>query len=355
MEFHSEYLELFNRLQLRYYGLIIVVALLTAASVAAWLAQRDQKDPDHVWGALTWAIIPGIVGARLWFVFFPPATLTAGCGSTEIGAVCQDTLYMLRNFFNATDGAIAIWSGGLGIFGAVIGGFLGVWLYMRYSYALARFFERRVSRPLYRLFAGLLASIFSLFLPQVAKRLRQQADEKTSSRSASGETALPLAEWLDIAGIVLPLGQAIGRWANYVNQELFGSLTNLPWGISIDADRWPADLNIPLEQGAAPRFHPLFLYESLWNLVAFFVLRYLFLNENWRWRFQPGDFFLLYIWQYSGIRFLLEFLRLEIAYLPGTTVNSSQTITAIGFLGAGALLLWRHWRRSAGTSDTSAA
>ena len=325
MEFHSEYLELFNRLQLRYYGLILVVALLTAASVAAWLARRDQKDPDHVWGALTWAIIPGIVGARLWFVFFPPATLTAGCGSTEIGAVCQDTLYMLRNFFNTTDGAIAIWSGGLGIFGAVIGGFFGIWLYMRRSLPFQHLFGKRIGHLLNRFFYG------------------------------ERNQALPLGEWLDIAAIVLPLGQSIGRWANYVNQELFGSLTNLPWGIAIDADRWPTDLNIPLEQGALPRFHPLFLYESLWNLGAFFALRYLFLNDNWRLRLQPGDFFLLYIWQYSGIRFLLEFLRLEIAYLPGTTVNSSQTITAIGFLGAGALLLWRHWRQGTATTTTNTA
>lgn len=347
MEFHSEYLELFNRLQLRYYGLIIVVALMVAATVAAWLAQRDQKDPDHVWGALTWAIIPGIVGARLWFVFFPPATLTAGCGSDAIGAVCKDTLYMLRNFFDTTDGAIAIWSGGLGIFGAVIGGFLGVWLYMRYSHTTQRFFENRISRPLTRVILNIGATLFGLILPKYGQQLRAQAREQTSQSAAGPDPKLPLAEWLDIAGIVLPLGQAIGRWANYVNQELFGSLTDLPWGIAIDADRWPADLNIPLEQGSVPRFHPLFLYEALWNLAAFFVLRFLFLNETWRQRFQPGDFFLLYIWQYSGIRFLLEFLRLEIAYLPGTTVNSSQTITAIGFLGAGALLLWRYRRRNA--------
>ncbi|MCY4106686.1 MAG: prolipoprotein diacylglyceryl transferase [Chloroflexi bacterium] len=342
MEFHSEYLELFNRLQIRYYGLIIVIALMVAASVAAWLAQRDQKDPDHVWGALTWAIIPGIIGARLWFVFFPPATLTAGCGSEAVGAVCQDTLYMLRNFFDTTSGAIAIWSGGLGIFGAVIGGFLGVWLYMRHSYTLQRFFENRISGPIARFFLNLAALVFGLFLPRWGDQLRTQAAEKATHKDPGREAPLPLAEWLDIAGVVLPLGQAIGRWANYVNQELFGSLTKLPWGITIDAERWPTDLNIPLEHGAVPRFHPLFLYESLWNLAAFSVLRYLFLKEDWRRRFLPGDFFLLYIWQYSGIRFLLEFLRLEIAYLPGTTINSSQTITAIAFLASGALLLWRH-------------
>ncbi len=319
MEFHSEYIELFDRYQLRYYGIIIVAALLVATAVAARLTRREGKDPDHVWGALTWAIIPGIVGARLWFVLFPPAALTASCGieNGNVGTLCQDTLYMLRNFFNTETGAIAIWSGGLGIFGAVIGGFFGIWLYMRRSLPFERLFGQRVGRALNRFLYG------------------QQPQEP-----------FPLGEWLDIAAIVLPLGQAIGRWANYINQELFGHLTNLPWGISISVDRWPSDLNVPLEQGGTPRFHPLFLYESLWNLGAFFVLRYLFTRDEWRARFQTGDFFLLYICQYSGIRFLLEFLRLEIAYIPGTTVNSSQTITAIGFLGAGAVLLWRQYQRN---------
>ena len=85
---------------------------------------------------------------------------------------------MLRNFFDTTDGAIAIWSGGLGIFGAVIGGFLGVWLYMRYSYAAQRFFENRLSRPLSRLILNIGAAIFGLVLPKVSNQLRAQAREK---------------------------------------------------------------------------------------------------------------------------------------------------------------------------------
>ena len=72
MKFQSEYIVLFDKVQIRYFGIIIVAAMLIAAWVAARLAKRDGGDPDHVWGALTWAIIPAIVLARLWYVLFPP-------------------------------------------------------------------------------------------------------------------------------------------------------------------------------------------------------------------------------------------------------------------------------------------
>ena len=114
MEFQSEYIVLFDRLQIRYYGIIIVVAMLVAATIAARLAKRDGRDPDHVWGALTWAIIPAIILSRLWFIFTP---------SRELLAQGMDTAWFFQNFFNTTNGAIAIWSGGLSIFGAVLGGF----------------------------------------------------------------------------------------------------------------------------------------------------------------------------------------------------------------------------------------
>jgi phosphatidylglycerol:prolipoprotein diacylglycerol transferase len=261
--------------------------MLVAATVAARLAKRDGKDPEHVWGGLTWAIIPGIIFARLWFVLFPPATLTAGCVANPApGAVCHNTAWMLQNFFDLQNGAIAIWTGGLGIWGAVIGGFLGAYLYIR-------------------------------------------------------RNKLPLGEWMDIAAVVLPLGQAIGRWANYVNQELYGSVTNLPWGITIDSAHrvapYTSTIDFPV---ATTRFHPLFLYESLWNVLAFIVLLNLFLRQ--RRRFLPGDLFLIYIMQYTAVRFLLEFLRAEPAYLPGTTINSSQTIAVIAFVGALVFFLYRH-------------
>jgi len=152
---------------------------------------------------------------------------------------------------------------------------------------------------------------------------------------------LEMAYWMDIAGVALPLAQAIGRWANFVNQELYGSVTTLPWGITIDSahrvEPWKSTVDFPV---ATTRFHPLFLYESLWNLVAFFVL--LNIWQRARNRLRAGDIFLIYVMQYTFIRFLLEFLRAEPAYVPGTTINSSQAAAVIGFVVAAGALVYRH-------------
>jgi len=274
MEFEAEYILIADRLQIRYYGIIIVAAMLIAATVAARLAKRDGKDPDHIWGALTWAIIPAIIGARLWFVLFPPQTLIAQG---------NDTAWFLQNFFNLENGAIAIWSGGLSIFGAVLGGLAGGYLYLR-------------------------------------------------------RNKLPVGQWLDIAGVCIPLGQAIGRWANYVNQELYGTVTTLPWGITISAgkrvDPFRSLVDYPV---ADTLFHPLFLYESLWSILAFIVLLNLFLRR--RKNFAPGSFFLLYVMQYSVIRFLLEFIRVEVSLVGG--VNVAQVVCAAAFVIALVVFLAR--------------
>ncbi len=295
MEFQREYIEIANQLQIRYYGIIIVVAMLIAAWVAARLAKRSGYDPDHVWGALTWAIIPGIIGARLWFIIFPPSSLTAGCFDTDAATACTDTLWFFQNFFNVQNGAIAIWSGGLSIFGAVLGGGLGAYFYFR-------------------------------------------------------RNKLPIWNWLDIAGVALPLGQAIGRWANFINQELYGLPTSLPWGITIDSAKRVAPYKSTIDYPIETTFHPLFLYESLWNAIAFFVLLNLYLR--FRNRLMAGDIFLLYAAQYSFIRFLLEFLKVEPAYIPGTQINSSQAACVLIFIATLGLFLYRH---RPGLANTPAA
>ena len=87
------------------------------------------------------------------------------------------------------------------------------------------------------------------------------------------------------------------------------------------------------------KFHPLFLYESLWSILAFIVLLWLF--NNHRDKFRVGDFFLLFVAQYSFIRFLLEFIRVETTMLPGSDLNLSQVVTAVAFVMAVLLLLVR--------------
>jgi phosphatidylglycerol:prolipoprotein diacylglycerol transferase len=151
--------------------------------------------------------------------------------------------------------------------------------------------------------------------------------------------------------VVLPLGQAIGRWANFVNQELYGAVTTLPWGIQIDSAHRVAPYTSTIDYPYATTFfHPLFLYESLLSILAFILLLNLF--QRYRSRFLPGDLFLVYVMQYTVIRFLLEFLRAEPAYLPGTTINSSQTISVIGFIIA---LVWFLYRHRAGAVAGQAA
>ena len=98
---------------------------------------------------------------------------------------------------------------------------------------------------------------------------------------------------------------------------------------------------------ATTKFHPLFLYESIWNVLAFIVLLNIFLRNRNKLRY--GDIFLLYVMQYSFIRFLLEFLRVEVAYIPGTSINSSQAMTAVAFIVALGIFLYR--QRSAPTVE----
>jgi len=331
MSFKAEYIVLFDRLQIRYYGIIIVAAMLVGAWVAARLAKRDGRDPDHIWGALTWAIIPAIVLARAWFVVFPPASVA------DQG---MDFSWFMQHFFDLQNGAIAIWSGGLSIFGAVIGGAIGAWLYMSRWHGTVAF----VLSAFFFIILYPIILIIAVVRYVLGKRLTpfRFPSVRNLDRSLPPGFPLPFAPWMDIAAVALPLGQAIGRWANFVNQELYGTVTTLPWGIPIDrAHRVGEYVNLVVYPTDNPvtRFHPLFLYESLWNVLAFIILLNLFLRNRNKLRY--GDIFLIYVMQYSFIRFLLEFLRVEVAHIPGTTINSSQAMTAIAFIAAFAAYLYR--------------
>jgi prolipoprotein diacylglyceryl transferase len=94
----------------------------------------------------------------------------------------------------------------------------------------------------------------------------------------------------------LPLAQAIGRWGNWWNQELFGKATTLPWGLRVDAGKIPA--------GFAPgtTFHPTFLYESLWNFGLCIALLWI----DRRFKLRPGRLFAVYVVGYSIGRFWVE-------------------------------------------------
>ena len=132
----------------------------------------------------------------------------------------------------------------------------------------------------------------------------------------------------------LPLGQAIGRWGNFVNQELYGRPTTLPWAITID----PA-YRIP-EYADKATYHPLFLYESIYNLLVCCGL--LLLDRSRKVQLKKGSLFLIYLIAYPVGRFFLEFLRLDTAQIGG--INMNQTVMAVTAVVSAIALVLREQR-----------
>jgi prolipoprotein diacylglyceryl transferase len=109
---------------------------------------------------------------------------------------------------------------------------------------------------------------------------------------------------MDCVAPALPLAQAIGRWGNYFNQELFGRPTTLPWGLKID------QAHRPLQYAQYKTFHPTFLYECLWDLA---VVGIVLLVER-RVRLRKGYLFAVYVAAYTFGRFWVESLRIDFAH-----------------------------------------
>ncbi|HRE02492.1 MAG TPA: prolipoprotein diacylglyceryl transferase, partial [Ilumatobacteraceae bacterium] len=115
------------------------------------------------------------------------------------------------------------------------------------------------------------------------------------------------------------LAQAIGRWGNWFNQELFGRPSTLPWAVQIDR------VNRPAGYETFSTFQPTFLYESLWNIA---VVGVVLLVER-RHRLRPGRLFAVYIAGYAVGRFLVERMRIDFAHtIAGLRVNEWTSILA---------------------------
>lgn len=167
--------------------------------------------------------------------------------------------------------ALKIWQGGLGIWGAIALGAVGAWI----------------------------------------------------GATRAGIRLAPLADAI-APGIVL--AQAIGRWGNYFNQELFGSPTSLPWGLEIDLRYRPSGY----EQFET--FHPTFLYESIWAiLVAIFLI-----TVERHWQVNNGRLFLLYVTLYSFGRLFIEQLRID-------PVNEAVGLRLNTFTAAALTLVFAVW------------
>lgn len=118
---------------------------------------------------------------------------------------------------------------------------------------------------------------------------------------------LPFWDFADVAGPALLIAQAIGRWANFVNQELYGPPTDLPWGILIQPqNRLPQYTNMGIYP-ADTRFHPTFLYESIWLFAGFILL--LYLNNRYRDKWKSGTLFGLFLIWWGLGRTWIEFFR----------------------------------------------
>ena len=118
--------------------------------------------------------------------------------------------------------------------------------------------------------------------------------------------------WADVIAPGLFVMQAVGRWGNFFNQELYGPPTDLPWGITIDCAHRVGDHGIPqypceLYPAATTGFHPLFLYESISGVLGAITL--LWLARRYGPRMRPGDLVLVFFAWYGAVRFALETLR----------------------------------------------
>ena len=148
----------------------------------------------------------------------------------------------------------------------------------------------------------------------------------------------PIWRWADIIAPALFTMQAVARWGNFFNQELYGPPTTLPWGIPIECAHRIADYPCGTFPFDTTRFHPLFLYESLSGVLGAAFL--IWLGVRFRNRLRPGDLALTFFIWYGVVRFALETLRHDNWTFFG--VPTAQIVSLLFIVPALAILLWRH-------------
>jgi phosphatidylglycerol:prolipoprotein diacylglycerol transferase len=266
--------------EVRWYGVLIMTGVALGAYFSSRLAKKRGLNPDHIWSALILAVVLAILGARLYHVFSIPEGCTP---ETPCG------WYWYRE--HPID-AIAFWKGGfqgLGIYGAIVGGILGVVIYAWWN------------------------------------KLN------------------PLV-WLDLGAPGLAFGQFVGRWGNFINQELYGPPTGSDWfGIRLN----PAYPHQPPPGGRYDLlYHPTFLYESLWCLLVFLILY----NACWRLadKLRDGDILLGYLVLYPFGRFFVEFFRPDAWTMGG--LATAQWIAILCVVSGTVTIILRHifWDRDKG-------
>lgn len=241
-------------LPVRAYALAIITGIIFAYIWSDKRYRAKGGPEDTLADVAIWGVICGILGARLYHVFTTP--------QPYFGA--QGDIWK----------ALRIWEGGLGIWGGVAGGALGIFI-------------------------------------------------------ALHQRGLRFAPAADAIAPTLLIGQAIGRFGNYFNQELYGRPTNLPWGLEIAPEK--------ISGGYPPGtlFHPTFLYEALWCLLGAFLLVRL---EKY-FRLNSGMLAAAYGMYYTLGRLWIEMLRIDQAEIVGGLRLNVWTSVVI-FLGALSLFLF---------------
>ena len=149
---------------------------------------------------------------------------------------------------------------------------------------------------------------------------------------------VPFWRWADIIAPALFTMQAIARWGNFFNQELYGPPTTLPWGIPIECVHRIEAYACGPGFAETTRFHPLFLYESLSGLIGALVL--IWVGFHVRSRSRAGDLMLIFFIWYGVVRFSLETLRADNWTFFG--IPTAQVVSLVVIVAAALALAWRH-------------
>ena len=228
-------------LTIRWYGLLISISVVIGLFISKKLAKSRNINPQYISDILPSLIISSIIGARAYYVIF------------EWRQYSGNNFFTSFNLFNNViqiPSFLAIWQGGIAIHGGLIGGFLCILYFCK-------------SKNIH------LKTFIDILIPSII------------------------------------LGQSIGRWGNFFNNEAFGIPTDLPWKLFIPIQ------NRPIEFINYQFFHPTFIYESLWNFLIFILLITIFYQQNNKNSVRPGFISCLYLIGYSFGRFWIEGLRID--------------------------------------------
>ena len=240
-----------------WYGIILACAMLAGLFLCMKQAKRFGLTEDNVLDLVLWAVPCCILGSRIYYVVFYLDLYRNADGSLDWGRI------------------IAIWDGGLAIYGTVIAGVIVVLIFTK------------------------------------VKKLR-------------------FAAMTDLAVMGLLLGQIIGRWANFINREAFGGLTDLPWRMRL----WVSTTQYI-------EVHPTFLYESLWNLVGLLLMLLVITKGR---RFDGENTWFYFLWYGLG-RSWIEGLRTDSLYLfnwtfMGQPIRVSQVLSMVMVVVAAFMLFY---------------